>query len=92
MNRNLAKSEQSISEVLEELNASQNRKKADSEASKIYKATFEVATKRLENHVSSLEAEVERSKESYVTCSLSSSTCSLLRSGTRASISLQVRD
>ena len=57
--RSLEKSEQKISEVLEELNAFRNRERAD-------KAAFEKATKRLESHVSSLEAELSQSRESCV--------------------------
>ena len=65
-NHSLEKSEQKISKVLEELNASQNRERAVSEARKVDKATFEEATKRLEGRVSSLEGELDRSRESYV--------------------------
>jgi exonuclease VII small subunit len=65
-NHSLAKSEQKISEVLKELNASQTRERAVSEARKVDKAAFEEATKRLESRVSSLEAELDRSRESYV--------------------------
>ena len=64
----LGKSEQKISEVLEELNASQNRERAVSEARRVDKAAFEAAfeeaTKRLEGRVSGLEAELDRSRES----------------------------
>jgi len=60
----LAKSEEKVSEVLKELKASQTRENAISEARKVDKATFEEATKRLEGRVSSLEAELERSRES----------------------------
>ena len=62
--RSLAKSEQKTSEVLKELNVSQ-------EARKIEKATFEETTKRLENRVGSLEGELERSRKSYVVHSMS---------------------
>ena len=65
-NHSLAKSEQKIFEVLKELDASQARERAVSEARKVDKVTFEEATKRLETRVSSLEAELERSRESYV--------------------------
>jgi len=58
--------EQKNSEVLKELNATQARERAVSEASKVDKATFEEATKRLESRVSSLEAELDRSRESCV--------------------------
>jgi len=68
MNHSLAKSEEKVSEVLKELNASQTRENAVSEAKKVDKATFEEATKRLEDRVGSLEAELERSRESLVVC------------------------
>ena len=70
MNCSLAKSEQRVSEVLEELNASQTREGAVSEARKIDQAIFGEATKRLESRVSSLEAELERSRESCVAWSI----------------------
>ncbi|KAF9652189.1 hypothetical protein BDM02DRAFT_3109613 [Thelephora ganbajun] len=60
----LAKLEHKISELLEDLNASQAREKGVSEARKADKATFEEATRRLESRVGSLEAELERSRES----------------------------
>lgn len=66
INHSLAKSEQKVSEVLKELNASQTREQAVSEAGKVDKATFEEATKRLESRVSSLEVELDRSRETYV--------------------------
>ena len=59
----LEKLEQKISEVLEELNGSQSREKAITETRKVDKATFEEATRRLENRVSDLEAELERSRK-----------------------------
>lgn len=62
----LVKSEQRISEVLEELKASQTRERAVTETSKIDKSVFEEATRRLESRVSSLEAELGRSREWYV--------------------------
>ena len=65
-NHSLEKSEQKISEVLKELDASQTRERVVSEARRVDKATFEEATKRLESRVSSLEAELDRSRESYV--------------------------
>ena len=70
-NNSLVKSEQSISKVLEELNASQTHEKAVTEARKVDKATFEEATRRLEAHLSSLEAELGRSREWYAVCSTS---------------------
>lgn len=63
INRSLAKSDQKVSEVLKELNASQAREKTTSEAMNVEKATFEEVTKRLESRVNSLEAELERSRE-----------------------------
>lgn len=65
-NCSLEKSEQKISELLQELNASQTRERAISEAGKFDKATSDEATKRLESRVSGLEAELDRSRESYV--------------------------
>lgn len=59
----LEKLEQKISEVLEELNRSQSHEKVITETMKFDKATFEEATRRLENRVSGLEAELERSRE-----------------------------
>jgi hypothetical protein len=59
INHSLAKTEQKNSEIVKELNVA-------SEARKVDKATFEEATRRLESRVSSLEAELERSRESYV--------------------------
>lgn len=70
ISHSLSKSEQKISEVLKELNVSEMREKAVLETMKINKATFEEATKRLESRVSSLEAELDRSRESYVTQSM----------------------
>ena len=69
-NHSLEKSVQKISEVLEELNASRTLERTVSEARKIDRATFEEATKRLESRVSSLEAELERSRESYAVRSI----------------------
>lgn len=71
MNRSLAKLEQQNAEVLKELNASRTRETAVSEARKVERAAFEEATKRLENRVGSLEAELERSRDWYVVCSMS---------------------
>lgn len=62
----LERSEQKVSEVLEQLSASQTRERAISETSKIDKATFEEARKLLESRVGSLQAELDRSRESYV--------------------------
>jgi hypothetical protein len=66
IDHSLEKSDQKVSEVLKELSASQAREKVVSEARKVEKASFEEATKRLETRVSSLEAELERSRESCV--------------------------
>ena len=66
IDHSLAKSDQKVSEVLKELSTSQAREKAASEARKVERASFEESTKRLESRVSSLEAELERSRESYV--------------------------
>ena len=67
----LVKSEQRISEVLEELNASQTREKVVTETRKVDEATFKEATRRLESRVSSLEAELRRSREWYAVRSIS---------------------
>lgn len=67
----LVESERRISEVLEGLNASQAREKAVTEARKVDEATFKEATRRLESRVSSLEAELGRSREWYTVCSMS---------------------
>ena len=64
-NHSLVKSEQRVSEVLEELKASQTHERAVAEASKFDKGAFEEATRRLESRVSSLEAELGRSREWY---------------------------
>lgn len=64
IDHSLAKSDQKVSEVLEELNASQSRENAISEASKVEKATLEEGIKRLESRVRSLEGDLERSRES----------------------------
>lgn len=69
--RSLVTSEQRISEVLEELKASQTRERAVTEASKIEKGVFEEATRRLESRVNSLEAELGRSREWYAVYSMS---------------------
>ena len=63
INHSLAKSDQKVSELLKELGASQAREKAVSEAKKVEKATFEEVTKQLEVRVSSLGAELERSRD-----------------------------
>jgi hypothetical protein len=67
----LVKSEQKISEVFGELNASQTREKVVIQARGVDQATFEEATRRLESRVSSLEAELERSRQWYDVCSMS---------------------
>ena len=66
----MEKLEQKISEVLKELNASQTFFRTISEARRVEKATFEEATKRLESRVSSLEAQLDHSRESYAVWSI----------------------
>ena len=70
INNSLEKSEQKTSEVLKELNASQTREMVVSEGRKVDKAAFEEVTRRLESRVNSLEAELDRARESYVVWSI----------------------
>ena len=63
MKHSLEKLDQKFSELLKELNAAQTREQVASEARKVEKATFEEAKKRFESRVSSLEADIERSRE-----------------------------
>ena len=66
IDHSLEKSEQKVSEILEQLKASQIRENAISEAKNVDKAASKEAIKRLESRVSSLEGDLGRSRESWV--------------------------